>query len=108
MTVIEKIDYLINKLNISEKQFAKTYRIRRNLILKWRNNQLAPKIENVSYLCDKFNFEVDDFLDSKSTLDSQSCPNNEHKIKVKQNSQNNSSINEDYPHEDNARYEERD
>lgn len=107
MTVVEKIDYLIKHLDMPEKAFAKKYRIRKNIISKWRTGEALPKPENVAFLCEKFGFEINDFLDSNSSLDNHSLASNEH-IVLGKKSQTQAGINEDYPPEDNARYEERD
>lgn len=108
MTVVEKVDYLIKRLDLSEKQFAKKFRIRKNVISKWRQGSLSPKPENVKYLCEKFGFAINDFLDDNSTLDLEDSKNNKHVIlgNVKEHSE--FAVSEDYPHEDNSRYEEKD
>ncbi len=108
MTVIEKVDYLLKCLDLSERQFAKKYRIRKNIITKWREGQATPKRENVAYLCDKFNLSVEDFLDDNSTLDISAKYADEHKILGKIKLNESTFNNEDFPNEDNARYEEKD
>ncbi len=108
MTVIEKIDYLIKYLDLSERKFSKVYRIRKNIIKKWRLGQAIPKPENVKYLCEQFNLSVQDFLDDNSSINVQGCYADEHKC-VGQISPNPvEGISEDYPVEDNFRYEEKD
>ena len=55
MTVVEKIDYLLKRLDLTEKQFSIRYRIRKHTIEKWRKGEALPKRENVEYLCKCFN-----------------------------------------------------
>lgn len=110
MTVIEKVDYLLKCLDLTERQFAKKYRIRKNVISKWRQGTLSPKSENVAYLCDKFGLSISDFLDESSTLDINKKYADEHRIlgKIRANEEHINS--EDFPNEDNSRsrYEEKD
>jgi len=108
MTVIEKVDYLIKRLNINERQFAKKFRIRKGVINKWRTGEALPRPENLKYLCEQFNLSMADFMDDGSTLDTQGGYADEHIIlgKIKKNEPESAS--EDFPHEDNFRYEEKD
>lgn len=109
MTVVEKVDYLIKKLDLSEKEFSKKYRIRKNIIKKWRSGEATPKAENVRYLCDKFGLSVTDFLDDDSTLDMNAKFANEHKVLGKfEGKKKSCAVHEDFPQEDNSRYEEKD
>ncbi len=108
MTVIEKVDYLLKCLGLTERQFAKKYRIRKNIINKWRIGAAYPKAENVAYLCNKFGLSVEDFLDDNSTLDINAKYADEHRILGKIRSNETNFNNEDFPNEDNSRYEERD
>lgn len=108
MTVVEKVDYLIKKLDLNEKEFSRKYRIRKNIIKKWRSGEAKPKPENVKFLCEKFGLSVDDFLDEDSTLDMNNHFANEHRIVGKAKASKSEAASEDYPHEDNSRYEEKD
>ena len=109
MTVIEKVDFLIKKLDLTEKEFSRKYRIRKNIIKKWRSGEATPKAENVRYLCDKFGLSVEDFLDNDSSLDMHNYFANEHRIVKKASSMKKvNAVSEDYPQEDNSRYEEKD
>ena len=108
MTVVEKVDYLIKRLDLTEKEFSKKYRIRKNIIKKWRSGEATPKPENVRYLCDKFGLSIEDFLDNDSTLDRAAFAN-EHRVVGKVDPKKKTVlIHEDYPQEDNSRYEEKD
>lgn len=108
MTVVEKVDYLLKCLDLTERQFAKKYRIRKNVISKWRQGSLMPKPENVAYLCDKFGLSVSDFLDEQSTLDITQKYADEHRILGKFPANAECVNSEDFPHEENTRYEEKD
>ena len=109
MTVVEKVDYLIKKLDLTEKEFSRKYRIRKNIIKKWRSGEAKPKPENVKFLCEKFDLSVEDFLDEDSTLDMHNYFANEHRVVSKAgNQKKNNVVSEDYPQEDNSRYEEKD
>jgi len=108
MTVVEKVDYLIKYLDLPEWKFAKKYRIRKNVIRKWRNGEALPKPENVKYLCEKFGLSIEDFLDDNSSIDIRGCYADEHRILGKIKKEEHNGISEDYPHEDNFRYEEKD
>ncbi len=108
MTVVEKVEYLIKKLDLSEKEFSKKYRIRKNIIKKWRSGEATPKPENVRYLCDKFGLSVTDFLDDDSTLEMSGRFANEHHVLGKAQKKKTNVVHEDYPQEDNSRYEEKD
>lgn len=108
MTVVEKVDYLIKCLGLTERQFAKKYRIRKNIISKWRQGLAYPKRDNVQYLCEQFEISVEDFLDDNSTLDINSKYADEHHIVGKYRKEEPIGVNEDFPPEDNSRYEEKD
>lgn len=108
MTVIEKIDYLIKYLDIPERVFAKKFRIRKNIIKKWRLGQAVPKPENVNYLCEQFDLSTQDFLDESSSINIKGCYADEHKCVRKISTLAQEGLNEDYPNEDNSRYEEKD
>lgn len=108
MTVIEKVDYLIKYLDLTERQFSKKFRIRKNIIQKWRKGEASPKPENVKYLCAKFDLSVSDFLDDSSSIDVKNCYANEHKCVRRYEENNDNAVSEDFPPEDNFRYEERD
>ena len=108
MTVVEKIDYLLKRLDLTEKQFSIRYRIRKHTIEKWRKGEALPKRENVEYLCKCFNLSVGDFLDDDSSLKLDGCFADEHKILGQIDQQQDCDFSEDYPREDNSRYEEKD
>ena len=107
MTVIEKVDYLINKLHLSEIEFSIKFRIRKSAIGKWRKGIAQPKVENIAYLCKVMKFQVQDFLNDSSTLDRNHIKEGEHMILALQDN-NVNACDEDFPKENNMRYEERD
>lgn len=108
MTVVEKIDYLIRSVDIPERKFARKYHIRHSNIKKWRNSSLKPCKSELFYLCDCFNLSIDDFMDDTSTISYIDIKDNEHLCAKKTHEEIGNTVNEDYPFEDNARYEEKD
>lgn len=108
MTVVDKIDYLIRSLDISERQFLRKYHIRHSSVKKWRNSSLKPCKSELIYLCDCFDLSIDDFMDDTSTISYLDIKDDEHLCAKKKQAEINDTVNEDYPFEDNARYEEKD
>lgn len=108
MIVVDKINYLIRSLNISEHKFARKYHIRHSNIKKWRKSNLKPCKSELFYLCDSFDLSIDDFMDETSTISYLDIKENEHLCAKKTHVEINNVVNEDYPFEDNARYEEKD
>lgn len=107
MTVLEKIDYLEKTLDLSERKFAKKYHVSKLLLKKWRKGQASPKGDELAYLCEQFGLSLSDFMDDNSSISYSDKYANEHECvgKVGQSTPV-SLIYEDYPREDNARYEE--
>lgn len=108
MTIIEKIDYLIKSLDISERQFSKKYHIRHANIKKLRKSSIKPCKSELFYLCDSFDLDADDFIDDSSTISYLDIKKGEHLCAKKAHEEIKNTVNEDYPFEDNARYEEKD
>lgn len=108
MTIIEKIDYLIKSLDISERQFSKKYHIHHSLIKKWRNSTLKPCKSDLSFLCDEFDLSIDDFMNDSSSISYLDIKKGEHLCARKPQEEIKNTVSEDYPFEDNARYEEKD
>lgn len=108
MTVVEKIDYLVHSLDISEHKFLRKYHIRKKSFKRWRDGSLLPSKSELNYLCDSFDLSIDDFLDNNSTISYLDKKENEHLCEKKSHDDIKNIVNEDYPFEDNARYEEKD
>lgn len=107
MTVLEKIDYLEKSLDLSERRFAKEYHIPKSLLKKWRQGKDSPKGENLAFLCEQFGLSLNDFMDDSSSISHSNKFANEHDCVAKINDNPPVClIYEDYPREDNSRYEE--
>lgn len=108
MTVVNKIDYLIRSLDIGDRKFARKYHIRYSNLKKWRNSSLKPCKTELIFLCDAFELSIDDFMDDTSTISYLDIQKGEHLCARKSQENIKETVNEDYPFEDNARYEEKD
>ena len=107
MTVLEKFEFLIKLRGMSEHKFLAKYHVHFALVKRMRAGY-EPQEADVKKICKIFNFDIKDFLDPTSSL-SQTLKPGEHTIKravpikVPEDV-----VLEDYPHEDNSRYEEKD
>lgn len=107
MTVIEKLEFLAKSYGLSEHKFLARFHTHFGLMKKLRNGHEANP-NDVKKLCKELNFDVEDFLDSKSTVSSE-IKDGEHMIKMAKIEVIPAGVApEDYPHEDNGRYEEKD
>lgn len=107
MTVVEKIDYLINELRISKRKFCKDYGISPQLLNQWRSNITKPQAQDVDHLCTIFKLDPFDFIDPMSTISNGEIKDGEHHCQVVSTTVDNG-VYEDFPREDNGRYEEKD
>ena len=103
MTTIEKIDFIIKTTRWSEKRFIRKFFLSKDSLDRWH---LGEKIndKDVHNICKYFKLDPKDFLDDSKNIFLKST------IKFCEFSLNEDEIGilEDYPHEDNARYEEKD
>ncbi len=106
MILIEKILFLQNSVNLKDREFLKRYKIKSSLFNKWKSNSVIPLKKDILYLCKEFNLDVDDFMDDNSTLKFP-LPN-EHYCKPIKKCITEDTVLEDFPREDNSRYEEKD
>ena len=103
MTTIEKIDFIIKTTRWSEKRFIRKFFLVKDALDQWHS---GVKIEekDLTNICKYFRLDPKDFLDDSKNIFLKSTNKfcefslNEEEIEVL----------EDYPHEDNARYEEKD
>lgn len=103
MTTIEKIDFIIKTTRWSEKRFIRKFFLAKDALDQWH---AGTKIEekDLTNICKYFRLDPKDFLDDSKNIFLKSTNKfcefslNEEEIEVL----------EDYPHEDNARYEEKD
>lgn len=103
MTTIEKIDFIIKTTKWSDRRFQKKFYLKKDSLEKWRSKEVIPNENDVRNICKYFHLEIKDFLDDSKNIflkDTEKFCNfslNEEDV-----------VFEDYPHEDNARYEEKD
>jgi len=107
MTVVQKIDYLINELRVSSKKFCKDYGIQPQLLWQWRKNLIIPTEKDILRLCTIYKLDPVDFLDPKSSISNGELKPGEHHCAVISTTVDNG-VYEDFPREDNGRYEEKD
>lgn len=105
MKVLEKIELLIKGHGITERQFLMQYHAHFGLAKRIRGGY-NPNVNDVKKMCRLLNFDPVDFLDPTSTL-VEPVREGEHLVKPFVQASNNA-VYEDYPHEDNSRYEEKD
>ena len=107
MTVIQKINYLEKSLDVTDRKFAKDYHIPYLLLKKWKSGKATPKAKDLAYLCEQFGLSLPDFMDDNSSIAYGKKYADEHDCLAKINQKKPVSlIYEDYPREDNGRYEE--
>ena len=107
MTVLEKLEFLAKSYGLTEHKFLQKYHAHYGLMKRIRLGYKAEP-RDVKKLCKILDFDVEDFLSDSSSVSSQ-LKAGEHFVKkatpqvVPENA-----ISEDYPPEDNSRYEEKD
>ena len=107
MTVLEKLEFLTKSYGLTEHKFLQKYHAHYGLMKKLRNGYVA-QASDVKKLCHILEFEINDFLDETSSV-SKDLRAGEHFIKKAPSQREYKDVVlEDYPHEDNSRYEEKD
>lgn len=107
MTVLEKFEYLVKSYGLNEHKTLAKFHVHFGLMKKMRAGYVAQP-GDVKKLCRILNFDVADFLDSTSSI-APKLNEGEHVIKKAQEKEiPGYAVSEDYPHEDNSRYEEKD
>lgn len=107
MTVLEKFEFLVKSYGLNEHKTLAKFHVHFGLMKKLRTGYVAQP-NDVKKLCKILNFDIADFLDPTSSID-RKLKEGEHVIKkAKLREIPNYVVNEDYPHEDNSRYEEKD
>lgn len=103
MRTIEKIDFIIKTTKWSEKRFIRKFYLPKDALDKWHGGAEITE-KDVKNICKYFRLEPKDFLDDSLNIFLKSterfCVFSLHEEEI-------TSL-EDYPHEDNARYEEKD
>lgn len=105
MTVLEKFEILIKARGLTERQFLMQNHVHFGLVKRMRSGYM-PVEKDVRKMCKLYNFDCADFIDPTSTIIDEIKPG-EHMIK-KAVPDCKDHLLEDYPPEDNARYEEKD
>lgn len=107
MTLFEKVDFIQKRSGFGDKKFCKVYGLQLPVLWQIRKGLYQPDKSELAYLCGKFNLDLDDFMDHKSSLKTVGLKPGEHTCKLA-NVQEDSEIYEDFPQESNDRYEEKD
>ena len=107
MTVLEKLEYLAKSYGLTEHKFLQKYHAHYGLIKKLRGGYETQPAD-VKKLCKILNFDIEDFLSNTSSV-SRNLKSDEHFVKKGSPEHIPTyAVLEDYPHEDNSRYEEKD
>ena len=107
MTVLEKFEYLVKSYGLTEHKTLAKFHVHFALMKKLRNGYVAQP-NDVKKLCKILNFDVQDFLDPTSSIAGK-LKDGEHVIKKASDLEAPAyALSEDYPPEDNSRYEEKD
>ena len=107
MKFLEKVTFIQNKLHLNDYAFCTRFRIKISYLKKWRKGLLTPTINDVKWVCNYFNLDVNDFLNDESTL-AKEVKDGEHPCATKPHVEKKNEVYEDYAREDNSRYEEKD
>lgn len=109
MTVLEKVLFLQKSYNLSDRSFCSRFRIKYGILKKWKDKVIEPESKYLFYLCCELELDINDFMSNESTLSKENIKEGEHICKIhKKNKTITSEILEDFPREDNSRYEEKD
>lgn len=108
MTPIEKVLFLQKSFNLNDRAFCSKFRIKHPLFKKWKSNIVAPEEKYLFYLCCELELDVKDFMSNESTLVKENMSKDEHLCKRHEKKHVESEVLEDFPREDNSRYEEKD
>ena len=107
MKLLEKLEFLAKSYGLTEHKFLQKYHVHYGLMKKLREGYVATA-NDVKKLCKILDFDVNDFLDDSSSVASE-LKQGEHFVKKATPTKIPAyPIYEDYPREDNSRYEEKD
>lgn len=107
MTVLEKLEYLAKSFGLTEHKFLQKYHAHFGLIKKIRAGYQAQPAD-VKKLCKILEFDIEDFLDNSSSVKHDLKPGEHFIKKTTPQKVPHDVVLEDYPPEDNSRYEEKD
>lgn len=109
MKPVEKVLFLQKSYNLDDRAFCSRFRIKYGLLKKWKEGSVTPDSKHLFYLCCELELDVDDFMSDASTLIKEGMKANEHLCAVHKKAKHvESEVLEDFPREDNSRYEEKD
>lgn len=109
MKPLEKVLFLQKSYNLNDRAFCSRFRIKYGMLKKWKEQKVEPEQKYLFYLCCELELDVDDFMSNNSTLSKANMKSDEHLCAVhKKNKVVDSEVLEDFPREDNSRYEEKD
>lgn len=103
MKAIEKIDFIIKTTKWSKRRFTKKFYLAKDALDRWYAGD-EPDENDVKNICKYFRLSPQDFLNDNLNIFLKSTD----KFCVFSLDDNDISSPEDYPREDNARYEEKD
>lgn len=109
MTALEKVLFLQKSYNLNDRAFCSRFRIKYGMLKKWKDGLIQPESKYLFYLCCEVELDVNDFMSNKSTLSKENMKEGEHVCAShKKDKIIDSEVLEDFPREDNSRYEEKD
>lgn len=109
MTPLEKVLFIQKSYNLSDRAFCSRFRIKYGMLKKWKDGIIQPVSKYLFYLCCEVELDINDFMSNNSTLSKENMKEGEHLCAAhKKEKITNSEILEDFPREDNSRYEEKD
>ena len=103
MTALEKVEFIIKTLKWSEKRFTRKFYLKSDSLENWRHGNSAPNESDVKNICKYFHLNTKDFLNNDRII---FLKNADKFCNFSMDEEN--TISEDFPKEDNSRYEEKD
>ena len=108
MKVIDKIIFLQQSVNLTDREFSKRYKLPFLSLKAWKLFKKEPNKKAISYLVSSFGIDLDDFMNGNSTLKDTCEPHEHHCKSLANNIEDKNLIYEDFAREENGRYEEKD
>lgn len=106
MKLVDKLNYLQNAFNLSDKEFAKKFKL--SQLREWKEGKMTPSKKDVVLICKELNLDIEDFINDSSSVDKDNLKEGEHPCRLNPKNDRNDVIYEDFAREDNSRYEEKD
>ena len=109
MKPIEKVLFLQKSYNLNDRTFCSRFRIKYGMLKKWKEGKTEPESKYLFYLCCELELDINDFMSNDSTLSKDNMKPGEHLCgSHRKNKPSETAVLEDFPREDNSRYEEKD